>query len=170
MNEKLLIAGNIPRSYFRLTLPNVLSMVVTLIYNLADTYFVAATGNTDLVAGVSLCAPVLTIQMAFGNVFAQGGCSLVSRLLGASRNEEIKRVSSHCIYAGYLLGIGLGIFYLLAGRFLLSVLGADADTMLFASGYYYWIAAGSIRQRTVPISQQRSQNHGVRIGISVLYL
>ena len=64
MKDNLLMNGNIPKSYFRLTIPNVLSMVITLVYNLADTYFIAAVGNTDLVAGVSLCAPVLTIQMA----------------------------------------------------------------------------------------------------------
>lgn len=139
----LLINGNISSSYFRLAIPNVLSMVITLVYNLADTYFIAAVGNTDLVAGVSLCAPVLTIQMAFGNVFAQGGCSLVSRLLGASKEEEIRRVSAHCIDIGYLLGLAVGIFFLLTGQILLPFLGADADTIGFAGEYFYWIAAGS---------------------------
>lgn len=143
MDKNLLLNGNIPKSYFMLTIPNVLSMVITLVYNLADTYFIAAVGNTDLVAGVSLCAPVLTIQMAFGNVFAQGGCSLVSRLLGAEKKEDIKRVSSHCIYTGYLLGLLLGIFFLLTGRMLLPLLGADGDTVGFAGQYFYWIAAGS---------------------------
>lgn len=143
MGKNLLLNGTIPKSYFMLTIPNVLSMVITLVYNLADTYFIAAVGNTDLVAGVSLCAPVLTVQMAFGNVFAQGGCSLVSRLLGAGKIEEIKRVSSHCIYTGYLLGILLGIFFLLTGRMLLPLLGANAGTLEFAGQYYYWIAAGS---------------------------
>ena len=143
MSERILIDGNIPRSYFRLTIPNVLSMVITLIYNLTDTYFVAAVGNTDLVAAVSLCAPVLTIQMAFGNVFAQGGCSLTSRLLGAEKKEAIKHVSAHCIYLGYLMGIVLGIFFFIAGKALLPVLGADSNTLLFASQYFYWIAAGS---------------------------
>ena len=143
MSDRILMDGNIPRSYFRLTIPNVLSMVITLIYNLTDTYFVAAVGNTDLVAAVSLCAPVLTIQMAFGNVFAQGGCSLTSRLLGAEKKEEIKHVSAHCIYLGYLTGIVLGIFFFIAGKALLPVLGADSNTLLFASQYFYWIAAGS---------------------------
>lgn len=143
MDEKLLINGNIPKSYFRLTIPNVLSMVITLVYNLADTYFIAAVGNTDLVAGVSLCAPVLTIQMAFGNVFAQGGCSLTSRLLGAAKKDDVKHVSAHCIYAGYLLGLILGVFFLLAGNIFLPLLGADRDTVGFAAEYFYWIAAGS---------------------------
>lgn len=143
MAENLLINGSIPRSYFHLTIPNVLSMVITLVYNLADTYFIAAVGNTDLVAGVSLCAPVLTIQMAFGNVFAQGGCSLVSRLLGAGKKEDIRHISAYCIYTGYLLGLVLGIFFLLAGRMMLPLLGADGDTAGFAGQYFYWIAAGS---------------------------
>lgn len=143
MGNNFLLNGNIQKSYFMLAIPNVLSMVITLVYNLADTYFIAAVGNTDLVAGVSLCAPVLTVQMAFGNVFAQGGCSLVSRLLGAEQNEDIKHVSSHCIYAGYLIGIVLGIFFLVAGKILLPLLGADGDTIGFAGQYFYWIAAGS---------------------------
>ena len=143
MKDNLLINGNIPKSYFRLTIPNVLSMVITLVYNLADTYFIAAVGNTDLVAGVSLCAPVLTIQMAFGNIFAQGGCTLISRLLGAAEQDDIKHVSSHCIYAGYLLGLSLGIFFLLTGQILPPLLGADIDTAGFAGQYFYWIAAGS---------------------------
>lgn len=143
MDEKLIIDDSIPKSYFRLTIPNVLSMVVTLFYNLADTYFIAAVGNTDLVAGVSLCAPVLTILMAFGNIFAQGGCSLTSRLLGAGKREEIKRVSAHCIYSGYFLGIVTGIFFLMAGQILLPILGANNETLGFAGEYYYWIAAGA---------------------------
>lgn len=143
MDTKKLFDGNISKSYFRLTVPNVISMVIALIYNLADTYFVAAVGDIDLVAGVSLCAPVLTIQMALGNVFAQGGCSLVSRLIGAGKSKEIRQVSSHCIYAGYLAGLLLGIFLAGMGGILLPLLGADADSFHPASEYFYWIVAGS---------------------------
>ena len=53
------------KSYFKMALPVVLGLAVTLIYNLADTYFIARTGNTDLIAGVSLCAPVFTTLMGF---------------------------------------------------------------------------------------------------------
>ena len=51
-------------SYFKLSLPVVFSMVVTLVYNLADTYFIARTNDAMLVAGVSLCAPLFTCIMA----------------------------------------------------------------------------------------------------------
>ena len=65
------------RSYFKMALPVVLGLVVTLIYNLADTFFIAQTNDTNLIAGVSLCAPVFTALMAFGNIYGQGGSSLI---------------------------------------------------------------------------------------------
>ena len=54
-------------TYFRLSLPVVLSSIVTIVYNLADTYFIARTGNALLIAGVSLCAPIFLILLAVGN-------------------------------------------------------------------------------------------------------
>ena len=58
-------------SYFKMAFPVVLGLVVTLIYNLADTFFIAQTNDTNLIAGVSLCAPVFTALMAFGNIYGQ---------------------------------------------------------------------------------------------------
>ena len=49
-----------------LGIPTTISMLVTNIYNMADTYFIAATGNTNLVAGVSLGAPIFTLMIALG--------------------------------------------------------------------------------------------------------
>ena len=78
-------------NYFRLSLPVVLSCIVTIVYNLADTYFIAQTGNALLIAGVSVCAPIFMILMAFGNIFGQGGSSLLSRLLGQQRRSDAGR-------------------------------------------------------------------------------
>lgn len=58
-------------AYFRLSLPVVFSMVVTLVYNLADTYFIAKTNDAMLVAGVSLCAPLFTALMPSGTFTAR---------------------------------------------------------------------------------------------------
>ena len=82
MDQQVFDLNDLPRTYFKQALPVVLGLVVTLIYNLADTFFIAQTGVTDLVAGVSLCGPVFTALMAFGNIYGQGGSSLISRLLG----------------------------------------------------------------------------------------
>ena len=88
----------VSKAYLRLSVPLVLSMVVTLIYNLADTFFVAQTNDTNIVAGVSLGAPLFTLLMAVGNIFGQGGSSLISRLLGQKDKAGVRHVSSFCFY------------------------------------------------------------------------
>lgn len=89
-------------------LPNVLSMVITLLYDLADTYFIAAVCNTDLVAGVSLCAPVLTVQTVFGNVFAQGRDVPWSHFCSAREKRRILSVSVHTVF---IPAICLGLYW-----------------------------------------------------------
>ena len=100
-------------TYFKLALPVVFSMVVTLIYNLADTYFIAKTNDTLLVAGVSLCAPLFTALMAIGNIYGQGGSSLISRLLGGGDRDSVRRVSAFCFYLSIVTGVVIAIPMLL---------------------------------------------------------
>ena len=104
MQNSIFQEKNISKAYIVLSMPLVMSMVVTLIYNLADTFFVAQTNNTDLVAGVSLGTPVFTLLMAVGNVFAQGGSSLISRLLGQKDQNNVRRVSSFSFYVSIKIG------------------------------------------------------------------
>lgn len=143
MESTVFTNNNLPKTYLKFALPVVFSMIITLIYNLADTYFIAATNHTDLVAGVSLCAPVLTVLMAFGNVFAQGGCSLISRLLGQQDLPSIRHVSSFCVYISLLCGIIIGAVMLLLRAPILYALGTDADTYIHALPYYTYLTIGA---------------------------
>ena len=59
----------VAKAYGKLALPVVLSMMVSLIYNMVDTYFIALTGVQELVAGVSLVVPIFTMMIAFGDIF-----------------------------------------------------------------------------------------------------
>lgn len=128
------------RSYFKMAFPVVLGLVVTLVYNLADTFFIAQTNDTNLIAGVSLCAPVFTALMAFGNIYGQGGSSLLSRLLGQQDEEGVKRVSSFCFYIALATGVVLAALMTAFSQPLLTLLGADADTMPHAFEYYIVLA------------------------------
>lgn len=121
--DSLFDTEHLYRSYFKLSFPVVLGMVVTLIYNLADTYFIAQTGDTDLIAGVSLCAPVFTLLMAFGNIFGQGGSTLISRLLGEKNMEGCRRISSFCFYIAIATGIVLALLMVLFGSAMLQAMG-----------------------------------------------
>ena len=141
--SNIFLDENTPKVYLRLSLPLVLSMAVTLIYNLADTFFVAQTGNTELIAGVSLCAPVFTFLMAIGNIFGQGGSSLISRLIGQNDTEASKRASSFCFYTAILAGILTGATMLIFRGFFLNLLGSDSMTLDYASDYYTPLIIGT---------------------------
>lgn len=122
-------------NYFHLSLPVVMGSIVTIVYNLVDTYFIAQTGNALLIAGVSVCAPIFMILMAFGNIFGQGGSSLLSRLLGQQRTEDAGRVSAFCFWIALIVGAVSGCVLLLFRDPFLSLLGASADTLPYAREY-----------------------------------
>lgn len=143
METELFNESNIAKAYIRLSLPLVFSMVVTLIYNLADTYFVAQTNDTNIVAGVSLGMPVFTLLMAIGNIFGQGGGSLISRLLGQKDEQGVRRVSSFCFYATIWTGMVIAVVMMIFRTPLLYVIGADEETFAHASNYYTYLAIGA---------------------------
>ncbi len=143
MQNQVFEDDKVSRAYLKLALPLVLSMLVTLIYNLADTFFVAQTSNTDLVAGVSLGMPLFTALMALGNIYGQGGSSLLSRLLGQQDKEGVRRVSSFCFYAAILTGVVIGALLLLFRMPMLQLLGASEATFSHAYDYYVVLSAGA---------------------------
>lgn len=142
-SQRIFDTERLTPSYFKLALPVVFSMVITLIYNLADTYFIAKTNDAMLVAGVSLCAPVFTALMAVGNIYGQGGSSLISRLLGRRDQDSVRRVSAFCFYLSILTGVAIGVVMLLLRCTMLNLLGASAETYRYAESYYEIIVGGA---------------------------
>ena len=142
MENEIFQEPKISKAYLRLSLPLVFSMVVTLIYNLADTYF-AQTNDTNIVAGVSLGMPVFTLLMALGNIFGQGGTSLISRLFGQKDRQGMEHASSFCFYITGFLGILIAGFMLIFRIPLLHVIGASTETFAHASDYYIYLAIGA---------------------------
>lgn len=143
MGNSVFEGGSLSKTYLKMAMPVVFSMVITIIYNIADTFFIAQTQNTALVAGVSLCAPIFTILMAFGNIFGQGGSSLLSRLLGQDDVENMHHVSSFCFYIAIIFGVGMAALMLIFHTPFLHLLGAAEDTMEYASEYYVVMAIGA---------------------------
>ena len=133
----------IPRAYFTMALPVVLSMVVTLVYNTVDTYFIAHTGNTAMVAGVSLATPVFTAMIAFGDIFGLGGASVISRLLGQGRAADARRLSVFCFWGAIATGLLVIAVGLTFQTPILRLLGADGTTMPHSAAFYRWIILGA---------------------------
>lgn len=144
MNEnELFEKAPIPKAYFTMALPVVFSMVVSLIYNVVDTYFIAKTQNASLVAAVSLCAPLFTLMIALGDIFGIGGSSVLSRLFGQKENDMSRNASGFCLYGSIVCGIFVTCILFLFKNPILHFLGASEETIVYASQYYKYIALGS---------------------------
>ena len=143
MKNELFETMPVPKAYMKLALPVMMSSVLMLVYNMVDMYFIAGTGNTDLVAGVALCAPVFTFMIAVGDIFGLGGSSVISRLFGQGRNDDGRRLSVFAFLGAAVFGLFIAAVLFLAKGPMLKMLGADSDTIAYASQYYSWIALGA---------------------------
>lgn len=94
----------VPKAVLQNTIPAMAAMLIVLIYNLADTFFIAQTHNDILVAAVSLATPVFLIFMAVGTVFGIGGTSVISRSFGQRRQEYAKKMCAFCMWSCVAVG------------------------------------------------------------------
>lgn len=162
MNE-LFAKAPIKKVYFQLALPVVLGMITTMIYNLADTYFVAKTGDANLVAGITISAPLSMFLIALADIFGLGGSTLISRLFGEHNYELSKRVSSFCIYLGIISGIITSVLLLAFERPILLMMGAKAGTYADAADFYRVIALGAITIICLLIPQNLLRTEGLAL-------
>ncbi|KZU93523.1 Multi antimicrobial extrusion protein MATE family of MDR efflux pump [Lactiplantibacillus plantarum] len=133
----------IPKAYFHLAFPVVLGMVASMIYNLADTFFVAQTGNADLVAGIALGSPLFSFMLAVGDIFGLGGSAVISRVLGRHDYHQSARISSFCFYIAIALSLVLTALLLLFEQPILGLLGATAATRPYIADFYRILVLGS---------------------------
>ncbi|QMU08221.1 MATE family efflux transporter [Levilactobacillus suantsaii] len=157
--EDLFEKAPVHRAYFTLAMPVVLSMLASMIYNLADTFFVSMTQNTALVAGVSLCTPLFNLMIALGDIFGLGGSAYVSRLLGQHNYELARRVSSFCFYGVLFAGIAVAVLMLVFERPVLTLMGATATTYPYAAQFYriFNVGAALVALSIVPGNLMRTE-------------
>ncbi len=141
--DELFEKAPIPRAVATMAIPSIVTTLVTVLYNLADTFFIGQTGDAIQVASVSLAFPVFSVFMGFGNLFGVGGCSAISRSLGSGRKERAKNISSFCFYGGILTGIALAVIVLIFINPILNLIGASDATFDYAKSYLTIISIGS---------------------------
>ena len=124
-----------------MAVPTVISQLIVLIYNMADTFYIGRTGNPYMVAGASLILPVFNIASALAAIVGLGGGTLISRLLGRNEREEASRVSSFTFYAAALIGLCWAVFTLLFMNRILTLLGASENTFSYARQYALCVVA-----------------------------
>ena len=141
-NRELFEKAPIPQAVAAMAIPTIVSMIVTMVYNIADTFFFGQTGNALMVSAVSLTSPIFTIFTAFGNLFGIGGSTAISRFMGSGERERTKNFSSFCFYSVIVLGIIMGGGILLGMNPVLKLMGVDETNYLFAKEYLSVIEIG----------------------------
>ena len=131
----------IPGAVMQLALPTVLSSLVMVLYNLADTYFVGMLDDPIQNAAVTLAAPVMLAFSAVINLFGVGTSSVMSRAMGHRDYDIAKQASAFGLYCSLLCGLVFSLAYFLFRTPLLSLLGADATMMEATISYMIWNVA-----------------------------
>ena len=128
----------IPRAVMKLAIPTVLSSLVMVLYNLADTYFVGMLNNAVENAAVTLAAPLLLAFNAVNNLFGVGSSSMMSRSLGKKDYETVYRSAALGFYCSIFAGLLFSIAYTVFQVPLLNLLGATEETLGATIGYARW--------------------------------
>lgn len=125
----------IPTAVFRNTVPAMAAMLLVLIYNLADTFFIGQTHNAIMVAAVSVATPVFLLFMALGTIFGIGGTSVISRAMGEGRRDYAKKVSAFCMWGCVAVGLLFMAILLIFMNPILKIIGASTETWDYAKQY-----------------------------------
>ncbi|MDD4310602.1 MAG: MATE family efflux transporter [Candidatus Cloacimonetes bacterium] len=144
-NSKIEILEKMPvtKAILHLALPSVLSMLVNILYNLTDTFFIGKLNDPIPVAAVTMALPLFIFQMAIAGIFGMGGGSYLSRLLGKRDYEAAKETTSTAIFSSAIMSVILGAIGILLIPKILIAVGASAQTWEPTAQYMRVILIGS---------------------------
>lgn len=132
----------IPRLIVKLAVPTIISMLITSIYNMADTFFVSQLG-TSATGAVGIVFSIMAIIQAVGFMLGMGAGSQLSRLLGQKKNKEASEVGATGFYCAFAFGICLTVFGLIFLDPFMSLLGATPTILPYARDYASYILIGA---------------------------
>lgn len=135
--------NNIQKAILTLGLPSMLGQLATLIYNMADTFFVSMANSPTQIAAVTLSTPILLIIMSISSICGMGGSSVIARLLGEKRTGEAKSSVTFCFYTMLMAGalvLAAGLLFL---HPIAKLAGADSQNIAYTCDYLRWIFLGA---------------------------
>ena len=131
----------IPAALAKMAIPTIVSQLITLIYNIADTWFIGQTNNPYMVAASSLVLTIFLMTAALANLFGVGGGNLVVRLLGGKDEEEAKKAASLSLVMAAGVSLTFSVLCFLFMDPLLRLLGASDYTIGYAKQYLTFVVA-----------------------------
>lgn len=138
LQHKKMTETPITRLLVSLSLPSVANMLLTSIYNMADTYFVTSLGESAI-GGVGIVFSIQSIIQSVGFGVSMGGSSIVSRKLGEKDNDAANRYASSSVLMGFILGLTIAVICLVTLDPLLLLIGATKTILPYARDYAFVI-------------------------------
>lgn len=142
--EELFARGSVWAAIAKMSIPAVVTMMVMVIYNMADTFFVGKTGDALQVAAISLASPVYMVIMSIGTLVGGGGCAAIAGALGSGNGKAVRAMCGACtviiLAASLLIGGGVILFI----DPILGILGTDASTFAYTKSYILVMAVGMV--------------------------
>lgn len=126
---------SVPKAVATMAIPTIISQVITVIYNLADTWYVGLTNNADMVAAVSLCLPVYTFMTAIANLFGIGGASVIARALGKKEYSKCQLTYSVSIIGALILTFIYSMLLIFFAEPFLLLIGGNKNNIDYATTY-----------------------------------
>ncbi len=144
MNQKENIFTASPwRAIAELSIPSLLSILVMMLYNMADMYFVAMSRDLRQVAAVSLAMPAFTFMMAISTMIGNGGCTRIAQALGQGDEKKLRQYSALCFWSSIGFGLLFALTCFAAQRPLLRFLGTSEETYAYTRSYLLILASGA---------------------------
>ena len=128
----------IPKAVMELSIPMVVTSLVMVVYNLADTFFVGMLNDPVQNAAVTLIYPVMLAFNAVNNLFGVGTSSMMSRSLGRGDHDMVRTSSAFGFYGAVFSGLAFAVVCTVLKTPLMHLLGADSTTWDTTSGYMFW--------------------------------
>ena len=174
LKDKTALFESMPvgRALLVMAIPTIVSQLITMIYNLADTYFIGMTNDPYKVAAASVVSILFFVLTSLANLFGVGGGSLMSRLLGEKKETDAKRVGVFSIYGSLMVAIVYSLVCFLFTKPLARLLGASDNTIGYATSYLFWVVVVGAIPATLSMTMSfllrsvgRSKESGIGLAI-----
>ena len=137
-NTELFASVPVPKAILSLAVPTVISQLVFVIYNIADTFFIGQLGDPDQVAAATIALPFFIFGAAFSNLFGIGGSGVIARNLGIGNVERAKKCASFCLWTAVLLSLAYSIFMVFFHTGIFYAFGANEASFDYCERYVFW--------------------------------
>ena len=135
--QQIFAESPVPKAVATMVVPTIISQIITVIYNLADTWYVGLTGNAAAVAAISLCLPVYNIMTAIANLFGIGGASVIARSLGTNHKHRAQRAFALSVRGALIASAAYSLLLGLFAQPFLMLIGGDEANIGHAVSYVW---------------------------------